>query len=72
MDWEIKCLSLESWVGYLTCEKQVFFSCFTYTEERAFETLAEFVMQLGTYNLIGEIPTCMLEGDQLFFPEVNG
>lgn len=69
MDLEITQLSQESWVGRIKCEGQVYFSAFTYVEERAFEMLAEFLMQLGSYNLTGEMPSCMLDGDQLFFPD---
>lgn len=71
MDMDIVQLSQQCWVGHFRCEGQVFFSIFTDSEKRAFETLTEFIMQVGTYNLSGEMPTCMLDGDQLFFPELE-
>lgn len=69
MNFEITQLSQESWVGYLKCEGEVFLSIFTYVEERAFSLLAEFLMQLGSYNFTGEMPSCMLDRDQIFFPD---
>ncbi len=44
------------------------FSIFTDGEARAFETCAEFVLQKGFWELSGRLPSLMLDGDQLFYP----